>query len=161
MSDSKSKEVDFESLRFVRVFTPVHVPKELIEQVVDREYEVEDWYKYHEIICLRQTEAGPQLNPLSMLYVIANERNKVVGMLWCEVDTLSKTLVLQTFSMDRKYWCRGKAVNLAAKKTKEIAKECKLKKIVWATNYPRHSERYGFKKSKCTVMEYIEEEESG
>jgi N-acetylglutamate synthase-like GNAT family acetyltransferase len=152
-----SEDVNFDTLRFIRVFTPMHVPKDLIEQVRDREYEVEDWYKYQEIICLRQTDAGPQLNPLSMLYVIADEGNKVVGMLWCEVHVLSKTLVIQTFSMDKKYWNKGKAVTLLSKKAKEIAKGCNLKKIAWVTNYPQHSLRYGFKRSKGVVMEWREE----
>jgi len=147
-------EPDFDKLRFIRVFTPMHVPKELIEQVRDREYEVEDWYKYQEVICLRQTDQGPQLNPLSMLYVIADEGNKVVGMFWCEVDVLSKTLVIQTFSMKKEYWNKGRAVTLAADKAKEIAKECSLKKIVWITNYKRHSLKYGFKQSKGTIMEW-------
>ena len=159
MSDKKSKEPDFDTLRFIRVFTPMHVPKELIEQVRDRTYEVDDWYKYQEIICLHQTVDGPKLNPLSMLYVIADEGNKVVGMLWAEVDALGKTLVIQTFSMNKKYWVRGKAVELLSKKGKEIAKECKLKKIVWCTNYPKHSERYGFKRSRSVLMEYKEEED--
>lgn len=159
MSARESKEIDFDKLRFIRVFTPMHVPKELIEQVRDRTYEVEDWYKYQEIICIRQTPSGPQLNPLSLLYVIADEENKVIGMLWCEIDTLGKTLVIQTFSMDKKYWSRGKAVALLAKKGKEIAKECKLKSISWMTAYPRHSERYGFKRARQTHMEWKKEEE--
>lgn len=159
MSDKGLKEVDFEALRFIRVFTPMHVPKVLIEQVRDRTYEVEDWYRYQELICMRQTPNGPQLNPLSMLYVIADEGNKVVGMLWCEVDALGKTLVVQTFSMDKRYWMRGKAVALLAKKAKEIAKECKLKVIKWLNNYPKHSERYGFKRSKTVLMEWCEEDD--
>jgi hypothetical protein len=140
MSDSQSKEVDFDKLKFIRVFTPMHIPKDLIEQVRERTYEVDDWYKYQELICMRQTENGPVLNPLSMLYVIADEGNKVIGMFWCEVDSLSKSLVVQTFSMDKKYWCKGKAVTLLSKKAKEIAKDCKLKKIYWMTAYPKHSE---------------------
>lgn len=159
MSDKESKEVDFDGLRFMRVFTPMHVPKELIEQVRDRTYDVDDWYKYQESICTTQTPSGPRLNPFSLLYVIADGGNKVVGMLWCEIDALGKTLVIQTFSMDRKYWVRGKAVALLSKKGKEIAKECKLKKIVWMTNYPKHSERYGFKRSKSVLMEYVEEDD--
>tara|TARA_R110000868_G_scaffold300583_2_gene561000 strand:- start:528 stop:1148 length:621 start_codon:yes stop_codon:yes gene_type:complete len=161
MPDKDSKEIDFDSLRFIRIFTPMHIPKELIEQVRDREYSVEDWYKYQEVICLRQTDAGPQLNPLSLLYVIADDMNRVVGMLWCEIDALSKALIIQIFSMDKSYWSRGKAVSLVASKAKEVAKECDLKRIVWQTNYPKHSERYGFKRSKTIQMEYHQEEENG
>ena len=161
MSDKPSKEVDHGKLRFIRIFTPMHIPKELIEQVRDREYSVDDWYKYQEVICLRQTNEGPQLNPLSLLYVIADEGNKVVGMLWCEIDALSKALIIQIFSMDRAYWGRGKAVELLSNKVKEIIKECKLNRVVWQTNYPRHSERYGFKRSKTIQMEYHQEAEDG
>ena len=159
MPDKDSKEIDFDSLRFIRIFTPMHIPKELIEQVRDREYSVEDWYKYQEVICLRQTDAGPQLNPLSLLYVIADDMNRVVGMLWCEIDSLSKTLVVQTFSMDKDYWCRGKAVGLLFRKGKEILEECNLKRCIWHTYYPKHSKRYGFKETKGAIMEWCAEEE--
>jgi len=159
MSDKKSKEVDFDSLKFVRVFTPMHIPKHLIEQVRDRDYEVDDWYSYQESICVNQTPVGPQLNPLSMLYVVADEGNQVVGMLWCEVEALGKSLVIQTFSMDKKYWVRGKAVQLLSAKAKEIAESCKLKKIFWITSYPKHSMRHGFKRSRHTLMEWSETEE--
>lgn len=158
MQDSQSKEVNFDELKFIRIFTPIHIPKELIDQVRERNYEVEDWYKYQDLICLRQSDKGPILNPLSMLYVIVDGGNKVVGMLWCEVCSLENTLVVQTFSMDKKYWCKGKAVTLVSKKAKEILKECKLKKIVWMTAYPKHSMRYGFKRSKQVLMEWDGEE---
>jgi hypothetical protein len=159
MSENKKKEVDFDDLRFIRVFTPMHVPKELIEQIRDRDYEVEDWYKYQEMICTKNTPQGPVINPLSMLYVVADEGNKVVGMMWCILEVLEKKLIVQTFSMNKKYWLKGKAVTLVSKKAKEIAKECNLKKIVWCTNYPKHSERYGFKRSKSVLMEYQEVED--
>ena len=160
MSDSKSKEIDFESLRFIRVFTPMHIPKYLIEQVKDRTYDVEDWYKYQEMICLHQTDEGPKLNPLSLLYVIADEDNQVVGMLWCEIEAMSKVLILQTFSMDKKYWMKGKAVEVLADKVKEIVRECKLKKVYWNNAYPKHAERYGFKRSRTVLMEWNAEEEA-
>jgi len=160
LSDLKeNEEVDFDSLRFIRVFTPMHVPKELIEQVRDRTYEVDDWYSYQETICTHPTESGPRLNPFSLLYVIADEGNKVVGMLWCEISTLEKVLAIQTFSMDKKYWLKGKAVSLVSKKAKEILKECNLKKIMWCTAYPRHSQRYNFKRSRQVLMEWNPEEE--
>jgi len=157
-SSTKEPEIDFSKLRFVRIFTPVHIPKELIEQVREKEYDVNDWYRYLEIVCIRQTNEGPQLNPLCLLYVIVDELNKVVGMLWAEIDTLSKILAIQTFSMDKKYWLKGQAVTLLADKAKEIAKECGLKKIRWASSYPKHSERYGFHRSKSVLMEWIVED---
>jgi len=156
MSEQKQKQsdIDFDSLKFVRIFTPMHIPKYLIEQIKDRNYEVDKWYEYQETICMRQTPEGPIINPLSMLYVIADSDNKVVGMLWCDVEILSKSLVVQIFSMDKDYWYKGKAVKLGADKAKEIARECGFKKIIWLTSYPKHYERYGFKKSRITCMEW-------
>jgi len=159
--EKKDKEPDFSKLRFVRIFTPVHIPKYLIEQLKGRDYDVDDWYKYQELICMRDTPDGPRLNPLSFLYVLVDDQNKVVGMLWCETEVLSKSLVVQNFSIDKDYWFKGKAVILVADKVKEIGKECKLKKIVWITRGPRHSEYYGFKKSKESIMEYDLEEDPG
>jgi len=44
-----SEDINFDTLRFIRVFTPMHVPKELIEQVRDREYD-----------CLLYTSPSPR-----------------------------------------------------------------------------------------------------
>ena len=159
MSESQSKEVDYDSLGFIRIFTPMHVPKELIEQVRDRCFEVDDWYAYQEQMCTVTGPNGPMLNPYSLLYVVADEGNKVVGMLWCEINALSKVLIIQTFSMNIKYWGRGKAVKILSDKAKEICKECKLKKVTWSTNYPKHSERYGFERSRGVVMEWKNQQE--
>ena len=158
-SDNTSKNPNFEGLKFIRVFTPVHVPKELIEQIREKEYTVDDWYKHQEEICTIVTKDGPRLNPLSMLYVVADEGNKVVGTLWTELNTLENALIIQTFSMDREYWHRGKAVQLLADKAKEIAKSVNVKKIYYITNYPKHSEWYGYKRSKGVLMEYDMDEE--
>ena len=150
---------EFEDLRFIRVFTPDHIPFDLIEQVRDRDFQVEDWFAYQRLICLNQTQNGLMLNPLNMLYVIADKTNKVQGMLWAEVEPLSKSLVIQTFSMKKEYWNKGKAVLLLEKQAKKIKSDCNLKKIYWITNYPRHSKRYGFRQSKSVLMEYTEVED--
>jgi len=150
----KKKEVDFDKLKFIRIFTPMHIPKELIEQVRDRDYSVDDWFNFQDVICTRQTPNGPILNPLSMLFVIADENHRVVGMLWCDVEVLSKTLVIQTFSMNKDYWYKGYAVKLLADKAKEIARDCGFRKICWFTRYPKHSQRYGFKRARDVMMEY-------
>jgi len=39
---------------------------------------------------------------------------------------------------------------------KEIMKKLKVKKSYWLTNYPKHSERHGFKRSRSVLMEYTE-----
>lgn len=156
MSDKQKKEIDYSKLQFVRVFTPLHVPKHLLEQVKTRSYEVDDWYRYQMEICTKSSANGPVLNPFNLLYVITDDSYKVVGMLWAEIVDVTKKLIIQTFSMDREYWGGGKAVQLLADKAKEIAEQCKLKSVIWCTNYPKHSERYGFKRSRSVLMEFTE-----
>ena len=149
-----------DDLKWIRIFTPSHIPKYLVEQVRDRDFTVEDFYKYHEINCTTPSKDGSlKLNPFSHLYVLGNEENEVKGMLWFCVDPLTKDLVIQTFSMDKDYWMKGIAVKKLADHIKDIRKKGNLKKIYWVTNYPKHSERNGFKRAKAVLMEYNEENE--
>ena len=168
---SKSKEKakteeppkkSMDDLRWIRVFTPDHIPKRLVEQVSNRDYSVEDFYKYQEMCCLRQSADGFSLNPLSHLYVLADDENHAQGFLWYTVDPLTKDIVLQTYSVDKDYWGGGRAVEKVAEHIKEFRKKAKLNKVYWVSDYPKHSERYGFKRSKSVLMEYTgEEEENG
>jgi N-acetylglutamate synthase-like GNAT family acetyltransferase len=148
---------DFDELRWVRVFSPIHIPKYLVEHVKDRDYSVEDFYKYQEINCLVQGKDGPTLNPFNHLYVLADEENIVQGFLWFVIDPLSKDAVINTFSVDKKYWHQGKAFKRVSSHVKEIVEKLKLKKVYWVTNYPKHSERHGFVRSKSVLMEYVGE----
>lgn len=156
-----SNEIDFEKLRFVRIFDPIHIPVELVEQIRDRKFTVERFYEYQKIVCLSTTPEGVVLNPLNLLFVIVNEENLVKGFLWAVVSPLSQDLVINTFSMHKDYWCKGEAVRLVEAKAKEILKEANLNRVYWITNYPKHSEKYGFKRSKGVLMEYNQEEKNG
>ena len=149
---SEHKKTD--ELRFVRVFTPVHIPKYLVEQVRDRDYSPEEFYTFQEAACLRMTKDGPSLNPLNHLYVLANNDNITKGFLWFSIDPLGKDICIQVFSMDKEYWFNGKSVEKLADFVKDIRKKAKLNKVYWVTNYPKHSERHGFKRSKSILMEY-------
>jgi len=147
------------NLRWVRVFTPVHIPNYLVEQVRDRDYTVKDFYAYQEQSCLRMTKEGPSLNPLNHLYVLANDENITKGFVWFTIDSLSKDICIHTFSMDKDYWIKGKAVEKLSNFIKEIRRKAKLNKVYWVTNYPKHSERHGFRRSKSVLMEFTEEED--
>jgi len=143
-----------EELRWIRVFTPDHVPRYLIEQVRDRDYSVEEFFQYHQINCLTQSNKELTLNPFSHLYVLADKENMIKGVLWFSIDPLSKDILIQTFSVDKEYWGKGLAVKMLAEHIKKIRKKGNLNKIYWVTNYPKHSERYDFKRSKAVLMEY-------
>lgn len=152
---------DIETLRWVRLFTPIHIPKYLVEQVAQRDYEVNDLYTYLEINCLRSTQEGPTLNPLFHLWALVDPENHVKGFLWFTVDSLSKDIVIQVYSVDTNFWgCKGAVLKLA-EHIKDIRKKACLNKIYWITKFPKHSFKYGFKPSKSVLMEYTEEEENG
>lgn len=152
-----SDEKDMKDLRWVRIFTPIHIPKYLIEQIKHRDWTVEDYVKYHEINCLTESESGPALNPFSHLYVLVNPDNITKGFLWFTIEPLSKDLIIQNYSIDKEYWGKGKAVEKLADHIKFIKKKANLNKVYWITNYPKHSEKYGFKQCKSILMEYSEE----
>lgn len=145
-----------EDLRWVRVFTPVHIPTYLVDQVRDRDFTVDEFYQYQEQSCIRMTKEGPSLNPLNHLYVLANKENVTKGFVWFTIDALSKDICIHTFSMDKEYWLKGKAVEKLSNFIKEIRRKASLNKVYWVTNYPKHSERHGFKRSKSVLMEYTE-----
>src|SRR4051812_17005483 len=110
MKDDKN----IEELRWVRIFTPIHIPKYLIEQIKDRDWSVEDYVKYHEINCLNEGPSGQALNPFHHLYVLVNEDNITKGFLWFTVEPLSKAIHIQNYSIDKEYWGKGKAVEKLA-----------------------------------------------
>lgn len=157
--DNKKSEV--EKLRWVRVFSPIHIPKYLVEQIRDREFTIEDFYKYQELNCLVETEKGPTLNPFNHLYVTVDDENIVKGFFWFIIDPLCKEIFINTFSMDKEYWGGGHAMEKASDHIKMIMKKLKIKKASWITNYPKHSQKHGFKRSKGVIMEYKEEEDGG
>ena len=152
------KDKNVEDLKWIRVFTPIHIPKYLVEQVRDRDYSVEDFFKFQENACITMNESGPGLNPLNHLYVLANDENLTKGFLWFTIDVLSKDICIQTFSMDKDYWFKGKAVEKLTKFIKEFLKKSGLNKVYWITNYEKHSMRHGFKRSRSILMEYKEED---
>lgn len=153
----KVKELD--ELRWVRLFSPVHIPRYLVEQVRDRDFSVDDFIKYQEINCLIHKKDGPTLNPFNHLYGLVDPQNIVKGFLWFIIDSLSKDAVINTFSVDSAYWGGGAAVRKLSDHVKEIMKKLKLKKVYWMTNYPNHSERHGFTRSHTVLMEFTEVED--
>lgn len=154
MNDDK----DIKELKWIRIFTPIHIPKYLIEQIKHRDWEVDEYVRYHELNCLENdAEGNPTLNPFSHLYVLVNADNITKGFLWFTVEALTKDIHIQNYSIDKEYWGKGKAVEKLSDLIKFIKKKANLNKVYWITNYPKHSEKYGFKQSKSVLMEYSED----
>lgn len=147
-----------DELKWVRVFTPMHIPRYLVEQIKKKDYTIEDFYKFHDANTLRPSPTGPTLNPLSHLYVLADPEYQTKGFVWMTVDPLSKDIVIQTYSVDKEYWKGGGAVDKLCEHVKDIRRKAHLNKIYWITDYPRHSQRHGFKQSKSVLMEFVEDD---
>ncbi len=143
------------NLRWVRIFDPDHIPIKYVEQIKDRQFTVEKFYTMQKMACIEQVDGKMVLNPCNLLYVLTNEENIVKGFCWMVVDPLSDSLVINSFSMDNEYWGNGKSVRLLEAKAKEIQEGAKLERIYWITRCPKHSEKYGFKRSKHILMEYV------
>jgi len=159
MSVKETAKID--ELRWVRAFSAEIIPSYLVEQIRDRDYSVEDFYKYQAINCTDSGKDGITLNPFHHLYVLANKEHMVKGFLWFVIDPLSKDMVVNIYSVDKAYWNGGGAVKKAVDHFKEVKNKLHLDKVFWITNYPKHSERHGFKRCKSVIMEYTGEEEDG
>jgi len=149
-----------DELRWVRLFTPDHIPTYLIEQIKRKDYTLEDFYKYHQINCLRNTKEGSTLNPFSHLYALVDEKNLTKGFLWFTIDPMSKNIIIQTYTIDKFYWNGSEAVKKVKDLILDIRKKGNLNKIFWITDRPKHSAKHGFKTSKNVLMEYAEEEDN-
>jgi len=150
----KTNDKSIENLKWVRIFDPVHIPKEYIDQIKHKEFTSEKFYEFISSISVISNENGLVLNPLNLLFVLVDDNNRTKGVLWMVIDSLANALVINTFSIDKDYWGNGAAVNLLKEKAIEIKEKENLSKIYWITRSPKHSEKFGFKRSKQTLMEY-------
>ena len=153
MSD-KNLKTEINELEWVRIFDPYHIPTYLVEQIKERNFPVDRFYKHQKLVCIQEENGKLVLNTLNLLYVLANKQKEVKGFFWGIIDPLSNSLVINSFSMDNEYWHEGKAVRLLEEKAKEIQVGAQLDRIYWITRCPKHSERYGFKRSKNVIMVY-------
>lgn len=151
----KNLKTNDKPLNWVRIFDPIHIPRELVEQIKDRAFDTDKFYKFQKAACIEQVGDKIVLNPLNLLFVLTNDEKLVKGFCWMVVDPLSDALVINSFSMNPEYWGNGKAVKMLEKKAKEIQEGANLKKVYWITRCPRHSQKFGFKISKHTLMEYV------
>lgn len=143
-----------DELKWVRIFDPIHIPKKYVEQIKEREFSVENFYKFQRTACIEKSDTGIVLNPFNLLYVIVDKENLTKGFCWFVVDILCSALVINSFSMDDAFWGNGSCIKLLEDKAREIQEGAKLERIYWVTRCPKHSEKYGFKRSKHVLMEY-------
>lgn len=145
-------------LRWIRALNSSVIPAYLIENVKKKDYSVDNFMRYQDMICSREEANGIRFNYYSHLYAMVNPENETKGVLWFTIDPLTQDILIQTYSVDPEYWKSGGAVEKLVEWIKEIRSKANLKKVYWVTDYPKHSERHGFKRSKSVLMEYNDEE---
>ena len=144
-----------DNLRWVRLLCPSHIPAQLVQQVKERNYSVEDFYLWHEAHCLSE-EPDQIFNPLNHLYGLMQgpPDPKMVGFIWFTIDPLTKSMWVHTFSINSDLWNKGKAIELAQEILLKVKEGAKLKQVFWISTHPQYHEKYGFKRSKSVLMEY-------
>jgi N-acetylglutamate synthase-like GNAT family acetyltransferase len=149
-----------DSLRWIRIFSIEYLPRYLVEQIRDRSYNVDQFLEFQKINLVVKENGELQLNPFNHLHVLVDKENVIKGFVWFTIEPLTKDIFIQNYSVDKEYWNKGTAVNKLTEKILEIHEKAGLNKIFWATKYPKHSMRYGFKRSKNILMEYNPENDT-
>ena len=145
-----SNEVDLDKLNFVKIKIPENVrliPKELIESVKGRIFTAEQFYKYQEVQ-LTYNNAG------NLLYVLLDTTKKVHGFLWAEISQIDGSMFVNTFSISRKYWHKGKAMPTVIGFLETLKNKYKCPRVFWITTNDKFFVKHGFKRSKNVLMEY-------
>jgi hypothetical protein len=136
---------DINSLSFVKLKIPKLIPYELIEAVKGRTFTPEQFYSYQEQVVN---------NPYNLLYALIDEKKKIHGFLWGEMNLLDGSLFVNTFSISKEYWGKGKAIPKVTEFLRELKETTKCPRVFWLTTNEKFFLKHGFKKSKNVLMEY-------
>ncbi|HJU78121.1 MAG TPA: hypothetical protein VJ599_00970 [Nitrososphaeraceae archaeon] len=143
------------NLKWFRIIDPKLIPPKYIEQIKECNFTLESFTKVLSQDCVQIIDGKAIVNPLNLLFVLANPDFQIKGFSWMVVDPMTNSLIINSFSIDNEFWGSGKAVKLLEEKALEIKEGAKLDRVYWITRCPKHSEKYGFKRSKHVLMEYI------
>jgi len=143
-----AENIDLSQLEFVRLKIPRLIPRELIESVKGRTFSPEKFYEYQEL----QVD-----NPYNFLYAVVDLSKKIHGYLWAESNLLDGTLFINTFSIDKQFWGKGKGIEKAVQFLRILKEKVNAPKIFWMTTNEKFFAKHGFKRSKISLMEYTEE----
>jgi|ERR1700678_186277 len=136
---------DINSLEYGPLRIPRLIPKELIEAVKFRGFDSERFYAYQE------AHLGDLSNFLIALY---DKTKKIKGYLWAAIDESDGALFVNTFSVCKEYWGKGKAVEKAIEILKGLCEKLDPPSVRWITTNDRFFAKHGFKRSKEVIMEY-------
>jgi len=137
-------------MRFERCLNPVFIPRHLLEQLPNKEFNPESFYTFMQVALQ---------SPTQLLYLLMNDENVIKGFLWCEINLLEKVMFINILSVDKELWGAGEMVKFASDFLKELFDKLELNKALWITDRPALFENFGFKRSKEVLLEYTGKEE--
>lgn len=144
-------------MKFFRITDPIFIPRLLLEQIKDRNWDVDDFYSQ---LNLATGKAHNSFNQNCFLYVMLDEPGKICGFLWLMFTSYNKTLWVNNYSVDRKHWNKGICLPLAFEKVSQIMKLKNADVVHWITQTPRPFEAFGFVASQKKLMTYSRQKES-
>jgi len=121
------------------------VPRYLLEQVKDRDWDVDEWYAY---------QAKLQGHVENLVLGLVDKDHQIKGMVWITVDGFSKWLFINTFTVDKKYQRMSKLIKFVKRYIKDLSIKLGIKRALWAARRTKALERYGFKCSEYQLMEH-------
>ncbi len=141
------KEESIDKLKFVKLKIPRLIPVSLIENVKGRTFTPEQFYKYQE----EQVD-----NPFNFLYVLVDDDKKIHGYLWAEMNMLDNSLFINTFSVNKAFWGKGKAIPRVIEFLRVFKEKIKASRVFWITTNEKFFIKHGFKRSKNSLMEFFD-----
>jgi hypothetical protein len=142
---SSAGKIGLDSLEFVRLKIPRLIPRPLIESVKGRTFTPEQFYVYQE------AQTG---NPNNFLYALVDPDRKIHGYLWAESNILDNTLFVNTFSVSKEFWGKGRAIDKAVAFVRTLQDKTKAPATLWITSNAKFFAKHGFRPSKSVLMEY-------
>lgn len=139
------KELD--ELEFLSLKIPSLIPVELVELVKGRTFSVEQFYKYQAMQIKNE-------NPSNFLYALISKDKVIHGFLWCEINSLDGSLFVNTFSISKKFWHKGKVLPKVIEFLKVFKKKIGATRCFWISTNEKFFIKQGFKRSKNVLMEY-------
>lgn len=142
---TESNDHQLEQLTFVKLKLPRLIPYELIDNVKGRTFTPEQFYEYQE----SQID-----NPFNFLYALIDDARKIHGYLWAEINVLDNSLFVNTFSISKDYWGKGKAIPKVMDFLRTVVGKTKSPRVFWITTNEKFFLKNGFRRSKNVLMEY-------
>ena len=148
----------FEELTFRRIYDFNLVPKYLLEQMPDKDYDIDRIYQYGRIFVL---------SPFNFLFVMTDANYVIKGILWLTIDPVMEVMGINVFSVDKEYQSNGKESEARQLTYKFLKEEFPVKYsselaqvnvhlkpiILGTTTRPEAWEKAGFKRYKRIIME--------